>query len=161
TAVAVGPPAGYRGRRCRARPRIRLVALLLSDDTACEEGGIVVDEAEQGRTTGVLPRQAHEIKTGNVGDPAPVDYRPVVAHAGDGDPGVVGAVAGRPDHHVHAQAGAVGEPDGAPVRGGHPWPEPDSSGLEPAAAAADDEIPARHPAAQPGVGGDPHQPEPG
>jgi hypothetical protein len=32
-------------------PRIRVVDLLVSDDTAGEEGGIVVDEAEQGRTT--------------------------------------------------------------------------------------------------------------
>jgi hypothetical protein len=45
----------------RARQVTDLVA---GGDTASEEGGIIVDEAEQGRTAGVLPGQAHEVQAG-------------------------------------------------------------------------------------------------
>src|SRR5690348_7725134 len=95
-------------------------------------GGIVADEAEQGRASGVLPWQAEEVQAGDIGDAAAVDNVPVTGYARDVDPGVVRAVTGRPDHGAGVQA------------------------------AADDEIgPGSQSAAHPGLGGDPHQAEPG
>src|SRR5690349_10709834 len=126
-------------------------------DAAGEVGGIVVDEAEQGRASGVLPWQAQEIQAGDIGDAAAVDYVPVTDYAGDMDPGVVRAVTGRPDHGAGVQAAAVGEPDGTPFRVGHRGPEPDPGRLEPAAAANDEIGPGSQPAAHPGLGGDPRQ----
>src|SRR5262249_13841757 len=116
-------------------------------DLPTEVGGVVVDEAEQGRAACVLPRQSQEVQAGNVSDAAPVDYLPVADHAGNADPGVVGTVAGRPDDDAGIQAAAVGEADSTAVRAGDPRPEPDPSCAEPAAAAADDEVAARHPPA--------------
>ena len=42
-------------------------------DLIGEVGGVVVDEAEQGRAAGVLPGQAEEVQPGDIGDAAPVD----------------------------------------------------------------------------------------
>ena len=94
-------------------------------DAASEVGGVLVDETEQGRAAAVLPGQAEEVQAGDIGDAAPVDHLPLADHAGNADPGVIGTVAGRPDHHAGVQGGAVGEADGVPVRAGHCWPEPD------------------------------------
>jgi len=113
----------------------------------------VVNEAEQGRAASVLPGQAEEVQAGNPGDAALVGHFAVVGHAWYVDPGVVGAVAGRPDDHADVQVSAVGELDGALVRAVHGGPEPDSGRLKPSAAAADDELPARHPPPRPGLGG--------
>src|SRR5437764_1876763 len=109
-------------------------------DAVGQVGGVMVDEAEQGRATAVLPGQAEEVQARDIGDAAPVECVPVTGYAGDVNPGVVRAVTGRPDRDAWVQAGAVGEPDGAPVRGGHCGPEPDPGPAEPAAAAADDDI---------------------
>ncbi|HEX3305496.1 MAG TPA: hypothetical protein VHS32_04555, partial [Streptosporangiaceae bacterium] len=59
--------------RLNARAR-QVTDLVAGGDVAGQDGGIVVDEAEQGRASGVLPGQAHEVQAGDIGDPAPVDY---------------------------------------------------------------------------------------
>src|SRR5437588_9049428 len=102
TLITYPPPAGHRqatplallrpyarpSRILSFAPRLNVRARQVTDlvaggDTASEEGGIIVDEAEQGRTAGVLPGQAHEVQAGDIGDPAPVDYLPVAGHARD------------------------------------------------------------------------------
>src|SRR5215472_12531019 len=50
---------------------------------------------------------------------------------------------------------------GARVGVGEPGPEPDALRLEPATVAADDEVPARHPAPQAGLYADAQQAQPG
>src|SRR5262249_58163210 len=98
------------------------------------------DEATQGGAAGVLPRQPKEVPAGDLSDAAPVGHRPIAGHAGNVDPGVVGAVACRPDDIAGVQAAAVGETDDAPVCASHRWPEPDSRRLQPAAAASDAQV---------------------
>ena len=46
-------------------------------DAAGEVGGVVVDEAKQGRAPGVLPWQAQEVQARDIGNAAAVDYVPV------------------------------------------------------------------------------------
>src|SRR3954453_5348512 len=84
-------------------------------DLVGEVGGVVGDEAEQCRAAGVLPGQAEEVQPGYVGDPAPVHHAAVRCHAGDGDPGLVGPVAGGPDDDRDVEAAAVGESGGVPL----------------------------------------------
>jgi hypothetical protein len=81
--------------RLNARAR-QVTDLVAGGDVAGQDGGIVVDEAEQGRASGVLPGQAHEVQARDIGDAAAVDDLPVTCHARDVDPGVVRAVAGSP-----------------------------------------------------------------
>src|SRR5918994_3246432 len=57
--------------------------LLAFGDAVGEVGGVVLDEAEQRRAAGVLPRQVEEVQAGHVGDAAPVDHAAVGDHAGD------------------------------------------------------------------------------
>src|SRR5215469_16591886 len=57
-------------------------------DEASEVGSVVVNEAEQGRAAGVLPRQAQEVQACHLCGAAPMDYRAVADHAGNADPGV-------------------------------------------------------------------------
>src|SRR6266545_1837239 len=78
-------------------------------------------------------------------------------HARNLNPGVVGAVAGRPHHHPNVLQGAVvGEPDGAPCGVDQPGSEPDSGPLELAPVGADDELPLACPPAEPGIDGHAH-----
>jgi hypothetical protein len=50
-------------------------------DEPVEAGGIVVDEAEQGRPAGVLPGQTEEVQAGDVGGAALMGHFAVVSHA--------------------------------------------------------------------------------
>src|SRR5690606_19700770 len=109
-------------------------------DPAGEVGGVVVDEAEQRRAAGVLPGQAEEVQAGDVGDATPVDHPAVAYHAGDVDPGVVGAVTGRPDDRAHLEVAVVDEVDDVPVRAGQPWSQAYAGRAQPAAAAPDDDV---------------------
>src|SRR6266516_3489354 len=118
-------------------------------DASREIGSVVADESQQSRSAGVLPGQAEEVQAGYAGDAALVGYLTVPGHSRYLDPGVVGPVAGGPDHHTGVQCAAVGEVGGARAGAGEPGPEPDARRLKPAAAAADDKLPARHPPAQP------------
>jgi hypothetical protein len=54
----------------------RRVKWLAGGDAIGEVVGIVVDEAEQGRAAGVLPRQAEEVQARYLGDAAPMGYLP-------------------------------------------------------------------------------------
>jgi hypothetical protein len=92
-------------------------------DAVGQVGGVVVDEAEQGRPAGVLPGQAQEVQAGHPGDAAPVINMAFTDHAGDVDPGVVRAVAGRPDDHPNVlQEAVVGEADRAALGVDQPRP---------------------------------------
>jgi hypothetical protein len=115
TFEADGPAAssglGYRNSSSRA-PRCRLGGRGLGGpgvggDVPGEVGGVVVDETEQRRATGVLPGQAEEIQPGDLEDPALVNHLAVADHARDADPGVVGAEAGRPDNDAGLQRGSL------------------------------------------------------
>jgi hypothetical protein len=81
---------------------LRCLLLISGGDLVGEVGGILVDEAEQGRAARVLPGQPQKVKGWDLGDTASVYYPPVPKRCWDVDPGVVGAVAGRPHHHADA-----------------------------------------------------------
>src|SRR5215204_4930592 len=108
--------------------------LLAFGDAIGEVGGVVLDEAEQRRAAGVLPRQAEEVQAGHVGDAAPVDHAAAGDHAGDVDPGVVGPEARGPDDRADLKGAAVGVPGRAPLAVLQPGPEPDPGPLQPAPA---------------------------
>src|SRR3954470_14848663 len=93
-------------------------------DRAGEVGCVLVDEAEQCRPAGVLPRQAEEVQPRDVGDAATVYDPTVTGHVRDVDPGVVGPVAGCPHHRPDLQRAAVGEVGETPGGADHAWPEP-------------------------------------
>jgi hypothetical protein len=77
-------------------------------------------------------------------------------HAGDVDPGIVGAISGRPDHNPNIlQEAVVGEADRAALGVHQPRPEPHPRPLQPPAVAPNDELPAAHPPAEPGIDRDP------
>ena len=127
------------GTGCVDRPGDRrgiAVPLGGSDHVRC----VVADEAQQGRAAGVLPWQAEEVQPWHVGDATAVQDPAVAQHAGDVDPGVVGPIAGRPDHDGDVPAAAVGEPRRAAGGRDQPRPEPDPRPLQVPTAAADEEL---------------------
>ena len=107
----------------------RLRGLGVGRDVPGEVRSVVVNETEQRRATGVLPRQSEEVQPGDPGDAALVNHLAVADHARDADPGVVGAEAGSPDDDAGLQRGSVPETGGAPVCTGQPRPEPDPRGF--------------------------------
>src|SRR5215213_7422006 len=109
-------------------------------DALREVGRVVGDEPEQCGPAGVLPGQAEEVKSGYVGDSPPVHHTAVGRDPGDGDPGVVGPVAGGPDHGGNVEAAVVGETRGASLGVDQAGTEPDAGLLEPSTVGADDEL---------------------
>ena len=74
-----------------------------------DELSVVLDPAEQRRTARVLPGQAEEVQTGQLGDAALVLDLPAGVEDGQLDERVVEPEAGRPDDGVDGDLGAVGE----------------------------------------------------
>src|SRR3954451_14036107 len=84
------------------RPRADLLGQVL---------GVVLDEAEQGRASGVLPGQADEVQAGRFGDAALVYHRALRVEHRHIDPGVVEPESGGPDGALHVELGVIAERD--------------------------------------------------
>src|SRR5436190_5879954 len=86
-----------------------VAALGASADLLCQVLGVVLDETEQGRAPGVLPRQANEIETRRLGHPANVHDTTSLVEHGHVDPRVIQPEAGCPDHGANVERGGVAE----------------------------------------------------
>ena len=121
------------------------------------------NEPEEGRAAGVLPRQPQEVQAGHLGHAPLVHDLAFTDHPREVDPGVVGAVAGRPHHHPHVLQQAVSakravRSSASTSRGRFRTPARSSLFLP---VNPDDEVPAAHPPARPGGDRDPQQAQPG
>jgi hypothetical protein len=76
--------------------------------------------------TSVTPRRVHDTAVGG--------------HAGNGDPRVVGPVAGRPDDDGNVEGAVVGETRGASLGVDEARPESHAGPLEPSAVCADNQL---------------------
>jgi hypothetical protein len=117
---------------------------MVGGDLVGEVCGIPVDEGEQGRAAGVLPGQSQEVQAGISVTPRRCITRPFSTAFGMWDPGVLGTVAGRPDHHPDALSrAAVSEPDCLFISLNQSRPEPYADLAEPPLVGPDDELPGR------------------
>jgi hypothetical protein len=80
----------------------------LGVDLVGDELGVVFDPPEQRGSPRVLPGETEDVEAAHVGDPAPVKQLSVVVGNGKLDPGVVEAVARRPDDRVDVKRALVG-----------------------------------------------------
>src|SRR5687767_4440307 len=94
-----------RRTKCFASSRLALCSLDLLGDELC----VVLDPSDERRASGVLPRKAEEVETRKVGHAAPVLDSPGGIDERQIDPGVVGAIPGRPDHGIDLEFAAVGK----------------------------------------------------
>src|SRR5215212_1800776 len=114
--------------------------------------GVVLDEAEQRRASGVLPGQADEVEPGRFGHAALVHDRALSIEYRHVDPGVVEAEASGPNHRADVQLGVVAELHrrAGGVKG--PSVELDTVATQAARAGADQRVfVGLHPPADPGV----------
>src|SRR5215210_1416856 len=129
-----------RGRLSRSLDLSLSSGLRLGGNPLRKVRRVVCDEPEQCGPAGVLPGQAEEVQSGYVGDPAPMQDMAIGGDFGDGDPGVVGPVAGGPDHDGNVEGAVVGETRGVSLGVDQAGPESDAGLLEPAVVGADDEL---------------------
>src|SRR5581483_4218525 len=99
----------FRGSAC--------LGCLKGGDPIGDELGIAFHPSEQGRAARVLPGEAEESQTLHVGYSTSVSQSPVRVEDGQVDPGVVGPVAGGPDHHIYLELAIVLKTNGAPGAG--------------------------------------------
>src|SRR5439155_6987679 len=72
-----------------------------------DELGIVLHPADQRGAASVLPGEAQDVEPRDIGDAAAVTQAAVLVEDRQLDPGVVGAVPGRPDHGLDFDVAAV------------------------------------------------------
>ena len=90
-------------------------SILVLGDPLGDVLGVVLDPADQRRAARVLPGEAEEVEAGDIGDAAAVAQAPVLVEDRQLDPGVVGAIARRPDDGVDLELAAVFEANRVPV----------------------------------------------
>src|SRR5918992_2857100 len=120
-------------------------------DSTGKELGIVLDPADEGRAARVLPGKAEEVEAGNVGHTPAVPDAAIGSEDRCRDPGVIGAVAGRPDHGVDFELAAVGEADRATLGADDPRLQADPVATKLARARTDQRVALACPSADPGI----------